>query len=104
MNLLAIRINSLRLASLFYQTNKPIIIENKIRSKYELDVIGHYERFGWVEKQDRHIIDNYQEKREGPDRSYPERDERVRDHPSQYDEPEWKQDPEYPFEDFNYGP
>ena len=30
--------------------------------------------------------------------------ERERDYPNQYDEPEVQRDPEYPFQDFNYGP
>ena len=36
------------------------------------------------------------------DRERPQ-EERERDYPSQYDEPEM-QVPEYPFQDFNYGP
>ena len=37
------------------------------------------------------------------DRDRPQ-EERERDYPSQYDEPEYGAPDEYPFQDFNYGP
>jgi hypothetical protein len=39
--------------------------------------------------------------RDRPDRAQYELD---RDYPDRYDEPEVQRDPEYPFQDFNYGP
>ena len=75
----------------------------RIFSEYELAVIGYYERFGYVERRDQYIIDDYQTI-DQPDGYRQDTRELERPELSPYDEPEVGLPPEYPFQDFNYGP
>jgi hypothetical protein len=73
-------------------------------SEYEKDVIGFYERFGYVERRDRDIIENYFDSRREEGESFDDRElERTMTYEETYG-PDAQLPPEYPFQDFNYGP
>lgn len=75
----------------------------RVFSEYELAVIGYYERFGYVQRQDRYIIEDYQTLATSEiDRE--DTRELERELSTRYDEPDVGVPPEYPFQDFNYGP
>jgi hypothetical protein len=75
-----------------------------VYSPYELDVIDFYNRWGYVERGDEDIIEHYQmSAREEGERF----DDRELDVAMSYEErygPDAQLPPEYPFQDFNYGP
>ena len=67
-------------------------------SDYEKAVIGHYERWGWVERDDQYIISNYvnsrTEDRNRPSQSSPEREPDYSDYygDGEYQEHDWLAD------------
>ncbi len=78
-------------------------------TEYQLLVIASYERWGYIPNQTDRIwyrtyigeLDKYRQT-EGDRRDDREHEP---DYISQYDDgPEHRGDPEYPFQDFNYGP
>jgi hypothetical protein len=88
MNLLEIQINSLRRASLFYQTSKPI--EVAVESEYEFYL--RTKGIDWI----RAFYRPSQESERVDDREIP-MEFQFQSEPDQYPD-------EYPFQDFNYGP
>lgn len=108
MNLIEIQLDSIRQSFNFIRSFK--IRQKGVSSvpvreftEYELAVIGYYERFGYVQRQDRAIIEDYQTLAV-PERDRKDTRELEREFYSRFDEPEFRNDPEYPFQDFNYGP
>ena len=85
MNLIQIQLDSIRRALSFIGYSKPKRID-LLRTIVATPVTTQIE-----------VIQERDLERERP------MQERERDYPSQYDEPEM-QVPEYPFQDFNYGP
>jgi hypothetical protein len=103
LDLTCIQIESLEMAARFNQGIWEKMVESaprRVFTEYELAVIGYYNRFGFVPSADKHIISNYKTQ-------LVESSDRNRSPPSKPDgitlEPEVNI-PEYPFQNFNYGP
>jgi len=91
MNLLCVQIESLRLASLFYQTSKPAeFAVEVVETEYEFYL--RTKGIDWV----RAFYRPSQESEREDDREIP-REFQFQSEPDQYPA-------EYPFQDFNYGP
>ena len=81
MNLIQIQMDAIRRDHLDKFRSKRPIWSKKRRRTFSIDPFDYYDR---------------------PDRE--DTREFERDYPSPYDEPEERGDPEYPFQEFNYGP
>lgn len=75
-----------------------------VYSPYELDVIDFYKRWGYVERDDQDIIEHYQDSRREEGERFDDRElERSMSYEERYG-PDAQLPPEWPFQDFNYGP
>jgi hypothetical protein len=103
MDLKCIQIKALEMAARFNQAIWEKMVETsprKVFTEYELAVIGYYNRFGFVPASDKHIISDYNSQLiESTDRN-----QSPRSRPDEITLDPEVNVPEYPFQNFNYGP